>query len=263
MKNLYFGAAILFLGLTSCSSSDDNGSNNPASTFFPLTSTLAWEYDVKLDSENVGHDVLFVSGETTINGKTYKQLKTTETPTGFYTSTLNTNNLRIDGDKLLLTGSTGLAAADFLPLDIAVSDFVIFKENASANAQLDALSGTTEQDLQGFPLKIDYKLKSVFKESLANFTVPGKATYQNVKVIKLIANLKVSTVYVLPVVNTPVTIALLDAQDVIVSTQYYAEGIGMIYSKTDVNYQVNDFSQFGLELPIPQSGSSVIEEFLN
>ena len=81
--------------------------------------------------------------------------------------------------------------------------------------------------------------------------------------IKLVANLKVSTVYVLPVVNTPLTVNILDSQDVIVSTQYYAEGVGMVYSKTDMNFQVNDFSQFGIDLPIPEEGSSTIEEFLD
>jgi hypothetical protein len=70
-------------------------------------------------------------------------------------------------------------------------------------------------------------------------------------------------VYTLPVINTPVTITILNPQNVIVSTQYYAEGVGMIYSKTDVNFELNDFSQFDVDLPIPQEGSSTIEEFLD
>lgn len=263
MKNLYLGAAILFVALTSCSSSDDSSSNSSGTAFLPLTASASWVYDVKTDGTQTGRDSLYVSGETSLNGKTYKQLKTKSQPTGFYTNAMNNNNVRIDGDKLRLTGSTGLGAADFLPIDINVSDFVIFKENGSNNAQLDAITGTIDQTVQEIPLKIDYKLSSVFKESLANFTVPGKDSYTNVKVIKLIANLKVSTVYLLPVLNTPITIAILDAQDVIVSTQYYAEGVGMIYSKTELNFEVNDFSDFGLDLPIPQSGSSAVEEFLD
>lgn len=263
MKNLYFGAAILFLALTSCSSSDDNGSNAPGTTFLPLTASTSWVYDVTLDGAEAGRDSLYVAGETTLNGKTYKQLKTKSQPTGFYSNAMNNNSVRIDGDKLLLTGSTGIAAGDFLPIAINVNDFVIFKENGSNNAQLDVSSGLVEQTIQEIPLKIDYKLSSVFKESLANFTVPGRESYTNVKVIKLIANLKVSTVYLLPGLNTPVTIAILDAQDVIVSTQYYAQGIGMVYSKTELNFEVNDFSDFGIELPIPQSGSSTVEEFLD
>lgn len=263
MKRLILCALFAFTALTSCSSSDDNETTGPATTFLPLTATSAWVYDVNLDTENTGQDQLFVDGETTIDGKVYKKMSTTATPLGFYTNILNNNNVRIDGDKMLLTGSTGLAAADFLPIDITVSDFVIFKENGTNNAQLDQITGSIEQDLQGFPLNIDYKLKSVFNESLSSFTVPGKETYTNVKAIKIVANLKISTVYIVPVIETPITIAVLDAQDVIVSTQYYAEGVGMIYSKTEVNFEINDFSEFGIELPIPQEGSSTIEEFLN
>ena len=81
--------------------------------------------------------------------------------------------------------------------------------------------------------------------------------------MKLIANLKVSTVYTIPGVNTPITVPILNPQDVIVSTQYYAEGIGMIYAKTEINYQLNDFSQAGIELPIPQESSSTVEESLD
>ncbi len=262
MKKLYFSAAILFLGLTSCSISDDSSNGNPTD-FLPLTATSSWVYDVNLNASNVGRDSLYVSGENTLSGNVYSELKTKEVPTGFYTSSLNNNNVRIEGEKLLVTGSTGLALADFLPINIAINDFVFFDENASNGAELDAISGTIEQDLQGIPLKIDYTLKSTFKESLSSFTVPGKETYINVKVMKLIANLKVSTLYTIPGISNPITISILNPQDVIVSTQYYANGEGMIYSKTEINYQMNDFSQAGIELPIPQEGSSVIEEFLD
>ena len=69
--------------------------------------------------------------------------------------------------------------------------------------------------------------------------------------------------YLLPIINTPFTVSILDSQDVIVSTHYYAEGVGMIYSKTAINYQLNQLPQGAGELPIPQQGSSTIEEFLN
>ena len=262
MKKLLLYTFSALFALVSCSDSDDN-SNTPLSSFLPLTATSAWVYDVSLDAQNVGRDSLYVNGETTINGKTYQQISTASTPAGFYTSALNNNNIRKEGDMLLLTGTTGLALDAFFPVNVEVTDFVLFKENSANNVELDAVSGTIEQDLQGFPLKIEYKLRSIFKESLANYTVPGMVSYTNVKVIQLVANLKVTTLYIVPGINSPVTIAILNPQDVIVSTQYYAEGIGMIYSKTDVNFQVNDFSQLGIELPIPQEGSSTVEEFLD
>lgn len=263
MKKLYFSATVLFLALTSCSSdNNDSNTNGNPTTFLPLTASSSWVYDVNLDAANAGRDSLFVSGETTLNGKTYQQLQTKSIPTGFYTNILNNNNVRINGDKLLLSGTTGLAAGDFLPIEINVSDFVFFKENGNTNEQLDLKTGIIEQDLQGFPLKIDYKLKSVFKESLTNFTVPGKDTYTNVKVMTLTANLKVTTVYV--IAGFPATVNILDSQDVIVSTQYYAEGVGMIYSKTNINFEVSDLlAQAGIELPLPEQSSSTIEEFLD
>lgn len=262
MKKYSLLLLIALVVMTSCSSSDDDG-NNSGAVFMPLNADSFWVYDVSVDLQPFGRDSLYVNGVTTLNGKTYQKLNTKNTPNGFYTSALNNNNVRKDGDKLLLSGTTGLALSDVLPVDIAVSDFVIFKENSSNNAELDAVEGTIEQDLQGFPIKIEYKLTSQFKESLATFTVPGKETYNNVKVIRITANLKVNTTYLVPVLNSPITIAILNPQDVIVSTHYYAEGVGMIYAKTDVNFQVNDFSQFDIELPIPQQGSATIEEFLN
>lgn len=69
MKKLYFGASLLFIGLVSCSSSDD--SSGTTSSFLPLTATSSWTYDVNIDTENTGEDHLFVSGEAVINGKTY------------------------------------------------------------------------------------------------------------------------------------------------------------------------------------------------
>ena len=263
MKKIYFAASVLFMGLTSCSSSDDSSNNSDPTAYLPLAANTSWVYDVSLDENTLGQDVLSVIGESTLNGKTYSQLQTADVPNGFYTNALNENYVRVDGDKILLTGSTGLGLSQLLPIDIDVTDFVIFKENASNNTELESLTGTVEQDLQDIPLIIDYTLKSFFKESLATFTVPGKLSYTDVKVIKMIVTMKVTTLYTIPGLGTPLTVSILDSQDVVVSTQYYAEGVGMIYAKTDVNFQINDFSQFGIVLPIPQEGSSVIEEFLN
>lgn len=262
MKNLYLIFALIFLGLTSCST-NDNDANDAEGVFLPLTANSAWVYDVNIDSQTFGRDSLFVDGEQIIDGKTYQKLSTKELSTGFYTSTLSGNNIRKDSDKLRLTGSTGLGISEFLPINIALSDFVIFKENASNNTELDAITGTIEQDLQSLPLKIEYSLKTFFKESLSTFSVPGKQTYNNVKVMKVVANIKVTTRYLIPVINTPITISIINPQDVVVSTQYYAEGIGMIYAKSEVNLVIEDFSNFGIELPIPQESTSTIEEFLN
>ena len=262
MKKMYLGIALLLVALTSCSTDGSNPTSS-TTTYFPLTPTSDWVYDVKLDTQNAGRDSLYVNGETTINDKVYQKLKTKATPLGFYSTVLNNNNVRIDSDQVLLSGTSGLGLSDILPISLELSDFVIFKQNATNNAELSAISGTIEQNLGGFPLVIEYKLTSVFKETLSTFTVPGRLTYQNVKVIKINTNLKVSTIYLLPVLNTPISIPILAPQNVVVSTHYYAEGVGMIYAKTDINYQLSELPQGAGELPIPQQGSSSSEEFLD
>lgn len=263
MKKIYLGVSLLLLVLASCSTNNDNSTATGSGTFLPLLPNSEWIYDVKVDAQPSGTDELFINGETTINNKIYQKFKTTAVPTGFFTNLLNNNNVRKDGDQLLLTGTTGLGFSDILPVNLTLSDFVIFKEIANPNAELASVSGTIEQTVQNIPLKINYTLKSVFKESLNSFSVPGKETYSNVKVVKIIANISVTTVYLLPVINTPITVPVLDPQDVIVSTHYYAEGVGMIYSKTVIEYELKALPPAAGTLPIPQQGSSTIEEFLN
>ena len=56
--------------------------------------------------------------------------KTENIANGFYSNALNNNSVRKEGDKILLTGTTGLELAEFLPINIEVNDFVLFKENA-------------------------------------------------------------------------------------------------------------------------------------
>ena len=54
----------------------------------------------------------------------------------------------------------------------------------------------------------------------------------------------------------------MPAQDVVVSTQYYAENIGVVHVVTDFEYELNDLSQYPIELPIPEASAVHQEEVL-
>ena len=56
--------------------------------------------------------------------------------------------------------------------------------------------------------------------------------------------------------GTVLEIPILQPQDVIKTTNYFADGIGMIYSDTTVEYQLEDLSILGITLPIPLEDSS-------
>jgi hypothetical protein len=251
-----FFALILF---TSCSSSSDNSGsdNSPATTFLPLTNGNYWVYDVD-NAGTINRDSLYISNDTVINTVTYKKMKTLTTPTGFFSSTLRNNGVKIDGSKLEMTGNFSINFGLTSPIELALTDFIFFKENAVTNDVLSTTSGTLSQTISGYPLTIDYTLKTVADGSLANFLSDG-TTYTDVKKTKVILNLKITTTQTISGITIPITV--MNAQDVVTSTQYYSKNIGMVYANTLINYQLNSIP--GVTLPIPSSGTQTQEEYLS
>ncbi|AWA30649.1 hypothetical protein HYN48_11430 [Flavobacterium magnum] len=257
MKNKMLLLAAAFGLLASCSNSDDSSGPVTETDYMPITANNYWVYDVSGTNNISGRDSLYVGNDTVISANTYKKLRTLALPTGFFSNSLRNNAVREANGKLYLTGNAGLNFGDALPVEVAVSDLVIFDKNAAANQQLGMVSGTLQQDVQGFPVTINYTLKSVADGDMATFTAPDTTVYTDVKKVKTILNLTISASFG----GFPFNI--MPTQDVVTSTQYYAEGIGMVYANTDVNYQLADLSLLQIELPIPQSGSQNIKEVLD
>ena len=93
-------------------------------------------------------------------------------------------------------------------------------------------------------------------ETLSSYTLPNGETYSDVKSTVLKLNLNITVT----MNGIPLPFTLLPAQDVITTTHYYAEGVGMIYAVTNIQYELAD--TFGIELPLPQSMSEYQEEIL-
>ena len=261
MKNiLSFFLIVLSLLLASCSTSTDVSStddNGPATLFFPLTNANWWTYKVQTQAPLFTRDSLYVKSDTVIGGLAYKKLKTKFAPNGFFSSTMNNNGIRIEGSKLKLSGSIEVAAGLPSPILFSVADFIIFKENANPNDVLSSTSGSFQQTVQGYPLTFSYTLSSYCDGSLANFTTTTNKTYVDLKKSKIVLNLKIT--YTIPGLGLSAT--LLQPQDVIVSTQYYARNKGMVYANTDINYTLTTVPN--LTLPIPSTGNQNQKEFLD
>lgn len=261
MKFKLLIALALFTVLTSCSS-DDNSNTGGSTNYLPLGTGNFWTYNVT--GVNVSErDSLYVANDTVINAKTYKKLKTLNQPFGFFSNSMNNNGIRNEGSSLLLSGTAGLNLGDTFPIDLSLNDFVIFKENASNNEQLSSISGVINQDFQGYPLNLAYTMKSTAMETLPSFTSPDGEVYTDVKKVKTTLNLKISTTVTIPNIPIPLTITIMNPQDVVVSIQYYSKNIGMVYTNTTISYELQDLSQYGVTLPIPQSGSQIQDEFLD
>ncbi len=256
MKNKLLLLALAFGFLASCSTSDE--SNPVAETnFTPINVGNYWVYNVTGSDNLTGRDSLYVSNDTVINTNTYKKFKTLALPVGFYSNSLRGNSVREMDGKLLLTGGAGVNVGDALPIELELTDFVVFDKNATANQQLASVSGTIQQDLQGFPVTINYTLKSIAEADLPTFTAPDGTDYTNVKPVKTILNLTVSSSFG----GFPINI--LPNQDVLTSMQYYVDGIGMVFANTNITYQLADLSLLGIALPFPSSGTQNQQEVLD
>ena len=241
------------------SCSNENNSGGDSGNYFPLTSGNYWNYDV--EGQTTNRDSLYVANDTLINTISYKKMKTKILATGFFSNSLRNNGLKTNGSLVELTGGLAFDLGLNLPINLNVSNFIIFKNNAVANEQLTTTNGTFTQNLGTFPLTFTYTLKSIGDGSLSTFTSPDGTTYNDIQKSKIILNLKVTTTTTIPGTSFPVTLNLLDTQDVVTATQYYSKNIGMVYNNTQINYQLN--AQVASLLMLPANGNQTQEEFLD
>ena len=226
--------AIAFLTiLTSCSTDTLTGATE--TNYLPLANGNFWTYNVTTNAQTL-RDSLYISNDTTINTKIYKKFKTKNAPVGFFSNSLNKNGLRKEGSSLLLTGTLALDFGVGVPINLSVTEFVIFNETATNNQQLGTVTGTINQTVGTYPLVIDYTLKSIAIETLPTYSSNGQV-YTDVKRVKTILNAKITTTVTVQGFPIPITATILDSQDVVVSNQYYAKNIGMVHTNTLINYQ--------------------------
>lgn len=254
----------LLLGLSiftlSCSSDDSPADDNGEPvTSLPIVSGNYWTYEVfNHETANTpasfARDSVYVGNDTLINNVAYKKMKTLTIANGFFSGTLKDNGLRIDGNKMRISGSLNFAAGLPTTLAFSVSDFIILKENASIGEELSATTGSFTQDFNNIPLTFYYTLKSVADGSQNSLASNG-ATYSDITKTKVILNLKITA-------DFGIAVTVMPAQDVLVSTQYYSKNIGMVYNLTNINYTLSTLPA-GYQLPIPQTGSQTQEEFLD
>lgn len=258
-SKLLYLCALISCVLVSCSTNNEvtDTDSGIATSYFPLKNANWWTYKVQTAAPGFLRDSLYVKGDTIIAGITYKKMNTRFTPNGFFSTTLKNNGIRIDGSSIKLAGSVSFTAGLPSPIVFTVSDLAIFKENAVQDDLIGSTSGTFQQTIQGYPLTFTYILSTYFDGSLASFTTTTNKSYTDLKKMKVVLNLKIT--YVVPGIGFTATV--LQPQNVVVSTQYYAKTKGMVYANTDINYTLSSVP--GFTLPIPSSGSQNQKEYLD
>lgn len=273
MKTKLILASLFAILLTSCShnssssNEEEDLSDGIPTVYMPLKINNFWKYNVSSTYNGTvtpSKDSLYVSNDTLINSITNKKMKSVgQDPsgpaTGFYSSIIHNNSVRIDGARLKLTGIVNLPTLISDPITINLNDFTIFKENAAAGIELSSVSGDFSRTIETYLLNFNYTFKSVSDENLASYTTNGQI-YTNIKKTKLVLNLTVTYPTVIGGIATSLTV--LPAQDIIVTTQYYAKNIGVIYNDTTIQYALNPAAASSLNLPstVPVSGNLTQQE---
>lgn len=243
----------------SCSSNDDNISGPDGAVYLPLSNGDYWVYDVT--GPQTGRDSLYTANDTLIGGNTYKKFKTASMPNGFFSGALSGNAVKQIGTKLKLTGSTGFSFSEDLPIALSVTDFTFFDSAAPAGTEIGIAIGAFDQPTEnGYTLSVEYTLKAKAGADLASHTAGGE-TYSDVKTVEMTLALTITALFEAGGFQIPVEV--LPQQDVLTSTQYYVQDIGVVHVSTDITYQITDLSGFNVELPIPSSGSEHQEETLD
>ncbi|RRO17940.1 hypothetical protein [Flavobacteriaceae bacterium 14752] len=263
MKSIKF-SLVFILGiifLVSCSSDDDtasdinddgNNDDNPVTeveNYFPLVVGNSWDYENTLSSPNqqdvVTNETLSIFETTEFNGSVVYELET-DNPAGSGPATLalSQGTLVKDGSVLFYTGEFGLGLNNFPEVNFEIENAAIYNTAASTNAELFSQDGTIEQEFQGIPLSINYTLSTVMGNNFDTFESNG-VTYDNVISSQLIVNLEIIANITDPL---PISIPILQSQDGVIVTNYFADGIGLVESETNTNLMFEDIPIPGFQL---------------
>ena len=141
---------------------------------------------------------------------------------------------------------------------LILENALLYNTQADNGAQLSIKSGSFTQDFQGYPVTINYTLKSTQLQNLSSFDVNG-TTYNSVTSSNISLELSVTTEVTILVTQT---ISILDPQQVLSVTSYYAENVGLIKADANTNYQLNTetaalLNQLGADLGALQTSLSV------
>ncbi|MEJ6792669.1 MAG: hypothetical protein QNK89_08085 [Lacinutrix sp.] len=268
---------IAMLFIVSCSSNDDSNegdtnNNNENTTiegdYFPSSVNNYWKYDVTTTDNTtnetiVSQDSLYVVSESATS--VMLDVNDGLSANGPIIGLLSSGTLTKSNTTLAVDGVLELPAeiTDLIDFDIALNNFVLYNIEANNNSQLASNSNSITQDFNGFPLTINYQLTSTALGYNENLSLNG-TSYSNVISSKLSLNLSVSTTITVAGISFPLSI--LDSQDILVSTNYYVDTIGLVQADSGTNYQISAtaitaLETAGITLPIPANGStSVLQE---
>jgi hypothetical protein len=241
--------------IVSCSTSDDSGGTPivETSNYFPLTLNSYWTYNND-NEQGSTRDSLYAASNEVLNGLNYTKLIASDPVSGFMTSMMSQSLMRTTESKLLLNGEFGTPPIEGFPdINIPLIDLIIYDKEAGNGTVLSEVTGEIEEIISEIPISIEYTISTIqgeiLEEGYGDFT-DNKVLISSIKVnLSISANIEI--------LGTIIQIPILQAQDVIKTTNYFASSVGLIFSESLIEYELEDLSSLGIDLPIPAEASSI------
>ncbi|MBW2960789.1 hypothetical protein [Mesonia aestuariivivens] len=242
----------MLLGIVtlSCSSSDDDNpdTNDEIYNYFPLNTGNSWTYNnttIYDGSDNFSNqETITLDSSSEDLGVTYYQLSSNLSimNQGFFTGILTNGNLIKAENQLVYNGEIDFN--NFIPglienLKFELANIILYDTDANTT---DILSLEEDQftqtiNIQGnnVPITFAYIITSKQEGVLSDY-MAGEENFDSVIQTNITVNLKVFAS--LFGANIPI----LAPQDAIKIKNFYANDVGMVYSNTVVNYELEDLN---------------------
>jgi len=249
--NLLFLSLFVLLA-AACSSDDSNSDENKETTsnHFPLTVSNSWTYNNEFVYEDAStantQETLSIASLIEEQGVSYYSLSSDASieNQGFVTNLLTNGQLTVADNQLIYNGDLELDAANLGIVDVEnivvpLVNIILFDADANVGDELSENedSFTQSVDIQGVdvPFTFDYTITSTQNSFYENYTA-GEQIFEDVISSDIVVNIEINASFF------GVDIPVLEPQNAVQITNYYANNVGMIYSETAIYYSFEEFN---------------------
>ena len=241
---------LVSFAIISCSDDDNNDAEETISNHFPLTVGNSWAYNNETTYQDGAstnsQETLTVESTSEEQGVTYYKLESDASinEKGFFTGILTAGSLIMADNQLIYNGELSVDLSGFgLDLDnlsIPLNNIIVFDAEANSGENLTQINDVITRNVNlpqvgTVPFTIEYNLRTVQNEFLNSYTV-NEEEFQDVLSAGIIVNLEIS------VSLSGFQIPILQSQDAIQMTNYYADNVGLIKSETSINYDFEELN---------------------
>lgn len=249
----YFTFICSVLLFINCSSDDDFNSGSGSSVnYFPLVVDNEWQYDNTQTVDDTSFSELETLSIISEDQNNYN-LSSNTSLTASFTRILSSGDVFKNQNQLLLTGNVDIdLGEDVIPeFDIPFENLVVYDANASEGSVLYEANQNFElPEFEGITLNLLINIKSESLGSLTSLNVNNE-TFDDVLGSKFIVSMEVTATTIVAPLPVPITIDVIEYQEVVTSTNYFAKEVGLVQSETTLNVeysnQINFYPEFDLE----------------